>query len=74
MFQNTNNFYLQNMSDKIKVHAIFSNKDKLCPPERQLSILNTVPRNSRGRYEYFDDCKLDDDQVYYCEHGDLVGR
>ena len=31
LFQNTANYYLQNMSDKIKVHGIFSNQDTLCP-------------------------------------------
>ena len=51
------------MSDKIKVHGIFSNDDELCPYETQIPIWNTIPFNGRGRYVYIDGA-----------HGDQVGR
>ena len=59
--KNRRDFYLAHMSDKIKVHGIFSNQDSLCPSTGQMHYWNKIP--NRGEYVYIDGV-----------HGDLVGR
>ena len=61
IIKNKNDFYLRNMSDKIKVHGIFSNQDELCHYDEQRRYWNKIP--NRGEYVYIDGV-----------HGDAVGR
>ena len=50
--KNKRDFYLQNMSDKIPVSAIFSNSDKECPADVQMPYWSKIP--NRGEDVYLD--------------------
>ena len=85
--KNTKDFYLKNMSDKIKVHGIFSNDDELCPFKDQELYWGRMPDRSKGEIVKIDgisgkEKKNKDDEIVYkdgkkvfmSEHGDAIGR